>query len=238
MPIDVVTTFGWLRVWPQGPSDGRCVIAVHGLTSDHEQVTNIGAALVRDGARFVAVDLRGRGASARNRPGTYGWEHHARDVVAVADALAIDVFSIVGVSMGASIAMKVAEIAGHRLEAVVLVDVAGRVDPGVGSWIADALASADPSLVDQSAVDEDRAYTRTQDPYARWQHLTMPTLLVRATREVRPGSGFVVPSADRDRFADAVAGSVVVEVDATHLTIANDPATANAIAAFFRGRVR
>ena len=39
--------------------------------------------------------------------------------------------------MGASVAMKAAELDGSRLRAVVLVDVAGRVDRGVGPVIAD-----------------------------------------------------------------------------------------------------
>ena len=74
-------------------------------------------------------------------------------------------------------------------------------------------------LADPGAVAEDRAYTLTQDPYARWRHLTMPTLLVRATRELRPGAGFVVPADDRDRFLREVPRGAVVEVDANHLTV-------------------
>src|SRR4029077_14274506 len=45
------------------------------------------------------------------------------------------------------------------------------------------------SRTSREAVLEDRAYTATQDPYDRWKYLTMPTLLLRATRELEPGSG-------------------------------------------------
>jgi len=169
--------------------------------------------------------------------------------------------------------MKAAELDGSRLDAVVLVDIAGRVDPGVGPAIAsatrridevhasveaylDAMKThglADPwneywdrvyryqlteasdgvrSLADPGAVAEDRAYTLTQDPYARWRHLTMPTLLVRATREVRPGAGHVVPADDKDRFLREVPHSAAVEVDANHLTINTHPDTATAIGDF------
>ena len=38
-----------------------------------------------------------------------------------------------------------------------------------------------------AAVAEDRAYTATQHPYDRWQHLTMPTLLLRPPRNFAPG---------------------------------------------------
>jgi pimeloyl-ACP methyl ester carboxylesterase len=233
VPTDIPTRFGSLRAWQHGPSEGRLVLRVHGLTGTHEQVAKIGVRLARQGFRFVSLDLRGRGSSDRTPPGTYGWDNHALDVVAVADALAADRFSIVGVSMGASVAMKAAELANDRVAAVVLVDVAGRVDPGIGPVVAEALAAVDPASADPAAVAEDRAYTITQDPYARWQHLTMPTLLVRATRQVRPGNGFVVPAVDRDQFASTVASATVVEVDATHLTIADHPATATTIAQFF-----
>ena len=172
------------------------------------------------------MDLRGRGHSVVTPPGSYGWENHARDVLAVADALGVDRFALVGQSMGASIAMKVAELNASRLEAVVLIDVAGRVDPGVGPvidanlarvgrvfpsaehYVADVRASGlvEPwsdhwersyrydvhdveggvqTRTSTVAVAEDRACTCAQDPYARWAHLTMPTMLVRG--RVRSG---------------------------------------------------
>ena len=58
----------------------------------------------------------------------------------MADTLGFHRFAIVGQSMGASVAMKAAELDGSRLRALVLVDVAGRVDPGVGPVIAGSLA--------------------------------------------------------------------------------------------------
>ena len=87
-------------------------------------------------------------------------------------------------------------------------------------------------LVNQAAVAEDRAYTATQDPYERWKHLTMPTLLLRATRELRPGSGYVVPADDRVLFVRTVKDSRVSEADANHLTINTHPAAAEAIRLF------
>ena len=88
-------------------------------------------------------------------------------------------------------------------------------------------------MPDLEAVAEDRRYTVTQDPYARWKYLTMPTLLVRATRELAPGSGLVVPAHDRDRFERSVRHSAVVDIDANHVTVDTDPRTAAVIAAFF-----
>jgi pimeloyl-ACP methyl ester carboxylesterase len=230
--LDVTARFGRIHACQHGPSDGPLVLGVHGLTATHEQLGPIGSRLGELGLRFVALDLRGRGASDRTPPGTFGWANHALDTLAVADALGVDRFAVVGVSMGGSIAMKLAEVAGRRFTATVLVDVAGRVDRGVGRVVAEAIAAANPTVADPLAVAEDRAYTATEDPYTRWRYLTMPTLLVRATREVRRGAGHVVPIDDRDRFAASVPGSIVVEIDATHLTIVEHEGTATAITDF------
>lgn len=219
-----------------GTGSAPLVLAVHGLTGDSRQFDVLGERLGGDDLQLVAVDLRGRGRSDRTGPGSYGWEHHALDLLAVADALGAERFGIVGLSMGASVAMKVAELDGSRLDAAVLLDVAGRVDPGVGPVIESILAGSRASATnaDPDAVAEDRRYTSTQDPYARWRHLTMPTLLVRASQELAPGAGYVVPPADRDRFASEVPHAVVVEVDADHRTIAAHPDTATAVRAFLR----
>ena len=256
-----------------GSPSAPLVVGLHGLSLNMKTFDFVGERLGGDAVQLVALDLRGRGNSDTTPLGTYGWESHALDVFAVADALGLARFSIIGQSMGGSIAMKAAELEGSRLDAIVLVDIAGHVDPGVGPVIASALGQidevhasveayldavrtqglADPwneywdrvyryqlteasdgvrSLVDPRAVAEDRADTLTQDPYTRWRHLTMPTLLLRATREIRPGAGHVVPTDDRDRFLREVPRSAVVEVDANHLTINTHPDTAAAIATF------
>ena len=98
--------------------------------------------------------------------------------------------------------------------------------------VADVLAQLDESQASRAAVDEDRAYTWTQDPYVRWQHLTMPTLLLRATREMRAGAGFVIPVDDVPVFRRTVPRATVVEIDADHITINSHPDTVDAVVAF------
>lgn len=271
--LDLVVRSARLRVRRWGPPTAPSVIGIPGLTGNALNVAFLGERIGGPDLQLVAIDPRSRGQSEVTGPGTYGWENHARDVFAVADALGIERFAILGQSMGGSVAMKAAELDASRLAAVVLVDVAGRVDPGVGAVIASSLArvgrtypSADAyvddvralGLVDPwngywesahrydlveveggvrtrtspDAVAEDRAYTRTQDPYARWAHLTMPTLLARATRELAPGSGHVVPVDDRDRFRREVPSAEVVEIDANHLTINTHLDLATAIRSF------
>ncbi|MEY2459785.1 MAG: hypothetical protein QOG30_1615, partial [Acidimicrobiaceae bacterium] len=103
----------------------------------------VGERLGGDALQLVALDLRGRGNSETTPPGSYGWENHALDVFAVADALGFEQFSLVGQSMGGSVAIKAAELNGSRLDAVVLIDVAGRVDRGVGAVIASVMSRID-----------------------------------------------------------------------------------------------
>jgi hypothetical protein len=62
--------------------------------------------------------------------------------------------------------------------------------------------------------------------------LTMPVLLLRATREMFAGTGFIVSKRDRERFPEMVPGASAVDIDANHYTIATSEAAATAIAGF------
>ena len=273
--FDIAVRSHRLHVQRFGDPSAPLVVGVHGLSGNLKNFDFVGEHLGGHALQLVALDLRGRGKSDATGPGTYGWENHALDVFAVADARGFERFAIIGQSMGGSVAMKAAELDGPRLNAIVLVDVAGRVDAGVGAVIASVIDRLDEvyasvesyldavkarglvepwseywersyryeieeadggvrSCVDHEAVAEDRRYTATQDPYDRWTHLTMPTLLLRATRELLPGAGYVVPSEDRDRFAREVGRSAVVEADANHLTINTNAQAATAMATFLR----
>jgi lipase len=258
--LDVAARWGRLRARRWGPSTAPLVVGIPGLAGNVENFAFLAERVAGDDLQFVAVDLRGRGHSETTAPGTYGWARHAEDVFALADSLGSDRFAVVGQSMGGSVAMKVAEGDASRLHGVVLLDVAGRVDPGVAAVIARSLARLDRSfpsiesylaevraqgLIDDwngywdrayrydmaesagcvrsrtraDAVAEDRAENATHDPQARWSHLTMATLLVRASREIAVGAGHVVPVSERQRFARAVPHAQVVDVDGNHLTI-------------------
>ena len=76
--------------------------------------------------RIVALDLRGRCESSKPADG-YGFAYHARDIIALADALGFDAFSIVGHSFGATVGVYLASIQPHRVRSLVLLD--GGADP-------------------------------------------------------------------------------------------------------------
>ena len=68
--------------------------------------------------------------------------------------------------------------------------------------------------------------------YGLWPSLTMPVLLLRASREMLPGTGFIVSQRDRDRFPEMVSSATAVDIDANHYTIATSESAATAIAQF------
>lgn len=82
------------------------------------------------------------------------------------------------------------------------------------------------------AAWEDENFRLAQDPYALWPSVTMPSLIIRATREVVPGFGYILTAADVERFLAEVPGSRAVSIDSGHYQVGMEPDTARAIAAF------
>src|ERR1039458_7785256 len=96
------------------------VLAIHGITANSQAWLAVARAL-GDQARLIAVDLRGRGAS-RTLPAPYGIAAHAADLLAVLDELELERTVVVGHSLGAYIAARLAVEHPERVRALVLVD--------------------------------------------------------------------------------------------------------------------
>jgi|BarGraNGADG00212_1021973.scaffolds.fasta_scaffold18355_3 pimeloyl-ACP methyl ester carboxylesterase len=88
-------------------SGDSLVLGIPGLSANLRGFDFLAERLV-DAHTVVVLDLRGRGQSEVTGPGTYGWANHARDVLALADALGAAQFAVVGQSMGAFVAMQIA----------------------------------------------------------------------------------------------------------------------------------
>lgn len=75
---------------------------------------------------LYALDLRGRGESDKPEEG-YGFAYHTRDILAFADGLGIESFSIIGHSFGATVGVYLASIRPLRVKSLVMID--GGADP-------------------------------------------------------------------------------------------------------------
>ena len=128
---DIRLPTGRLRVhlWGFTSPEAPTVICVPGLSSNATGFDCLAADLVADGRQVVALDLRGRGASGRTLPGTYGWPAHAADVAGVASELGLQRFDVIGHSMGAYVAMQLAATEADRVRRLVLIDGAGVPEP-------------------------------------------------------------------------------------------------------------
>ncbi len=114
---------GRIRV-DDGGAGGVPVLFVHGLAGDRtvwrEQLDR-----VRQTRRAIAVDLRGHGESSPSESGDYSIPAFVADVVAVANALKLDRFVLVGHSLGGSVAAGYAGASPERVAGILLADPSG-----------------------------------------------------------------------------------------------------------------
>jgi pimeloyl-ACP methyl ester carboxylesterase len=113
-----------------GDSQKLPVICIHGLTRNARDFEGLAPRIAATGRRVLAVDVRGRGLSARDpnpmnyHPGTY-----AADIVSLLAAAGIERAVFVGTSMGGLITMVLTSIRPHAIAAAVLNDVGPELSP-------------------------------------------------------------------------------------------------------------
>ena len=122
-------SFDGLRLSYLDDGDGRPVVLLHGFAAD----TNVNYVrsgildlLLDEGYRVVTLDARGHGLSSKpTDPDAYADDAMKRDVVALFDHLGLENVLLVGYSMGAHLALRLApagapgaggRAAGHRRE--------------------------------------------------------------------------------------------------------------------------
>ena len=131
---DVVVHDGELATYRlgAGPHSGApLVLAIHGITSTSRTWLATGRAL-GDCATLLAVDLRGRGRST-GLPPVVGLDAHVRDMLAVLDAAGLERAVVVGHSLGAYIAARLATSHPERVSRLVLVDGGLTIPESVGA---------------------------------------------------------------------------------------------------------
>lgn len=210
----------------EGPPGDLPLLFVHGWQAHGRIWVPLLAALTRE-HRVLIVDLRGFGAS-NSAPGPYSIETFAADLADLIDALGLDPAVVIGHSMGATVAQRLAIDRPEAIEALVLIapvpasgipyspklldflrGTAGKPEQAA-KWL-DALTVTKQSPEARALLLEAAAATSAEvalESFASWQPgdfsveaatIETPTLVLAPDRD-RPE--FV-----RERVADIIAGS-------------------------------
>lgn len=110
-----------LAVRSSGPVGDTPVLLIHGMGGDHHTWRSLARLLRATGRGVISLDLRGHGRSSRSE--SYLLEDFSDDVSFVLDDLGIDHVDVVGHSLGAHTAMRVAMSAPDRVGKLVLEEI-------------------------------------------------------------------------------------------------------------------
>lgn len=115
----------YARDYAGGGGPARCpVICIHGLTRNSADFEDVAPWIASRGRRVIAVDVRGRGRSARDPdPARYNPKVYVADVLRLLDAAGISRAVFVGTSMGGIITMALAMKRLSAIAGAVLNDV-------------------------------------------------------------------------------------------------------------------
>jgi pimeloyl-ACP methyl ester carboxylesterase len=136
-----------VTMWGQ-PNPARTVVMVHGLTASSRTWWELAPALAAQGWHVLAVDLRGRGQSAKPAHG-YSVAIHANDLLTMCDMLGLDQVAIIGHSLGAIISMYTAAFYPTRVSRIAMIDAGGALPADTAQAIAasvNRLGAVFPSL--------------------------------------------------------------------------------------------
>lgn len=129
---------------PANASGKRPIICIPGLTRNSRDFEDVAPWLAAQGRRVIAVDLRGRGASAYDPRRRYTPAVYARDIEALLDALGIEAAHILGTSLGGIVAMMMALRSTGRIAGAVLNDVGPEANSEGIKRIANYVGKAPP----------------------------------------------------------------------------------------------
>lgn len=199
-----LASFDGCRIAYTEYGSGRPVVLLHGFIVDatlNWSSTGLVDRLVEGGYRVVAPDARGHGASGKpHSPAAYGGDALVKDVAALLDHLGVDEVALVGYSMGADTAVRVA-VYDTRVRAVVAGGVGGDLsDPAdldraeVARAIRGSQSAARSPLADlAAALDGDElalaalfeGVGRQGSP--RFESITCPCLVIRGDDDEMSG---------------------------------------------------
>jgi pimeloyl-ACP methyl ester carboxylesterase len=162
------------------------VVCVHGYTSS-AQAFNALARRFHDRYHFVALDVRGHGASAWSPAGAYQYRDQVGDLAAVVDKLGLSRFTLIGTSMGGIIAMAYAGTHPDRLTHLVINDIGPDVE--VGSQRITQMVGSRPD--EFGTLDDAMAYRRQMSPIVAGRALDDQRELALGVLRQRPDGRWI-----------------------------------------------
>jgi pimeloyl-ACP methyl ester carboxylesterase len=170
------------------------VICLHGLTRNARDFEDVAPWIASQGRRVLAVDVRGRGASAWDpRPKRYLPQTYAEDVLRLMAAAGIERAVFIGTSMGGLVTMALAARRPSRVAAAILNDVGPELSPAglarIGTYAGKSVAIAD--------WNEAAAYAKAQNVHA-FPDLSDAEWLAFAGRILREDARGIRPDYDPD----------------------------------------
>ena len=194
------------RDYPAASGDARLpVVCIHGLTRNAKDFDHLAPHLAATGRRAIAVDVRGRGLSARGTPETYQLPTYARDIEALAAALGMAEALFVGTSMGGLITMELATRSPRLIRGAILNDVGPVLSAEGLGRIAGYVGRGKPLTSWQDAAEQLRLTNGAALPHYREEDW-----LAMARRTCREQDGTIVPDYDPDiakAFGSAALGT-------------------------------
>lgn len=240
-----IPSFDGIELAVHRMGEGRSVLLLHGLFSDAQMNwVKFGHAqkLVDAGCAVIMPDLRAHGRSAApHDPDAYPNDVLAKDVAAVADALGLTDFDLVGFSLGARTAAR-AVIGGLRPRKLVL---SGMGLEGLSGWNNraaffidaidrfDDIKRGDPAFMSAAfmktmQVDLVAARLLLQSvadtAVAELAALTMPTMILCGDHDTDNGSATAL--------AEALPDAHYVEIAGTHMGSVTQAALGDALVDF------
>ncbi|EED69436.1 3-oxoadipate enol-lactonase [Comamonas testosteroni KF-1] len=256
------TATGDFRIDLQGPADAPMLVLSNSLGTTLE-MWDAQAAALRSEFRVLRYDTRGHGASVCN-DGPYSFDQLGRDVLAILDALQVQQAHFCGISMGGLTGLWLGVNAGQRLRSLTVANSAARIgvesawleraaqvrasgaagmqalaESSPGRWFTPGFAAAQPAVVQRAqgwiAGIAPEGYASCCEALAREDlraaiaAIATPTLLLAGAHDP------VTTVADAQAMQAAIAGSQLVELQASHLSNLEAPqAFEQALAGFAR----
>jgi len=200
-----------------GEEEASQLVLLHGLGAEAQDWDEIALALA-ERYHFFALSQRGHGKS--DRPGVYSFELMRDDLKAFADALSLDRFTLIGHSMGATVAYLFAERWPDRVVRLVSEDTAPPYEGRANPYDDPPDDPEEPVPFDWQLVKPIIRQLNTPDP-CWWNDLpkiTAPTLIIAG------GPTSHVPQEKLTEVAQLISECKLVTIDgAGHAVHKNHP---------------